>query len=132
MALELIVLFNPFHRCSGIRDVSNWSAKMAQPLIELYGRERLQTLLNDWCDGFQRLGRENDGEICSDDLKRIECRTLIVHGAKDPMIDAEHVPHLRKHIKNNEFFEFPDGKHNIHLRYADEFNKLISGFLTCK
>lgn len=29
----------------------------------------------------------------------------------------------------NRYFEFPDGKHNIHLRYADQFNEAVQKFL---
>lgn len=29
----------------------------------------------------------------------------------------------------NRYFEFENGKHNIHLRYADEFNDIVSKFL---
>ena len=27
------------------------------------------------------------------------------------------------------YFEFPDGKHNIHLQYAAEFNEKVANFI---
>lgn len=32
----------------------------------------------------------------------------------------------------NRYYEFPNGKHNIHLRYADEFNEVVSKFIQNK
>jgi len=112
-----------------IRDVNNWSPKMREPMEKMYGAENFAKLWSDWIDIFIKLYNEDRGEICSKNLHKIQCPTFILHGSKDPMIADEHVPHLRKNIARTEFFEFKDGKHNIHLRYADEFNKLVASFL---
>lgn len=112
-----------------IRDVSKWSEKMRQPMEEMYGKAGFVQLWSDWIDALLAIYRERNGNICREHLPNIVSPTLIVHGAKDPMIAAEHVPYLQEHIKNTELFVFPDGKHNIHLRYADEFNDLVAKFL---
>lgn len=112
-----------------IRDVSKWSEKMRQPMEDMYGKEGFAQLWSDWIDALLAIYKERNGNICREHLPNIVCPTLIVHGAKDPMIAAEHVPYLLEHIKNTELFVFPDGKHNIHLRYADEFNDLVAKFL---
>lgn len=69
----------------------------------VYGAENFQQLWSDWIDGFKQLYEKNQGNICKEELPRIQAETLIVHGAKDPMIAPEHPPYLRKHIKNNEY-----------------------------
>lgn len=117
--------------CSlGIRDVRKWSAKMRQPLEEIYGIEGFARLWSDWIDGLNAIARcSEDGDICRKALPLIRCPTLIVHGVKDPMIAAEHVPYLRKHIEHTEYLDFKEGKHNVHLRYADEFNRAVADFL---
>lgn len=85
----------------GIRDVSKWSQKMREPMEKMYGAEFPQ-LWSDWIDGMLQIYRENDGDICKNELKAIRAKTLIVHGAKDPMVAAEHIPFLRNSIKNTE------------------------------
>lgn len=111
-----------------IRDVSKWSQKMREPMEKMYG-EGFKQLWNDWIDTLLKIYKERNGDICKDHLAKIICPTLIVHGAKDPMIAHEHVPYLKEHIKNSEVHIFPEGKHNIHLRYAKEFNDLVVQFL---
>ncbi|XP_055304438.1 valacyclovir hydrolase [Sitodiplosis mosellana] len=115
-----------------IRDVSKWSAKMREPLEKMYGVEYFPQLWSEWIDGMKQLYDKNNGDICKNDLAEITAKTLIVHGAKDPMILPQHVPFLRENIKSTDYFEFPNGKHNIHLRYADEFNEVVIKFMLNK
>ncbi|XP_052865885.1 valacyclovir hydrolase [Anopheles cruzii] len=112
-----------------IRDVRKWSARMREPMEKLYGVEYFPKLWSAWVDGLLQIYNERNGDICSDKLKHIKASTLIVHGAKDPMIIPDHVPYLLNNIKNSDLHVFPDGKHNIHLRYADEFNEIVAAFL---
>lgn len=87
----------------GIRDVSKWSKKMREPLENIYGAANFQQIWSDWIDGYNSLAKRNNGNICRDEIKKIKAKTLIVHGAKDPMIAMEHVPFLRNHIPHNEY-----------------------------
>lgn len=75
---------------------------MREPMEKMYGAEGFSKLWGDWIDVFGKISKINNGDICSKDLSKITARTLIVHGLKDPMIAAEHVPFLRKNIKNTE------------------------------
>ena len=80
-------------------------------------------------DGFGRFLTENDGDICKSALPGIKCPTLIVHGQKDPLVPHFHPEYLNEHIANSRLHVMPEGRHNLHLRYADEFNKLVAEFL---
>ncbi|XP_044761935.1 valacyclovir hydrolase-like [Coccinella septempunctata] len=111
-----------------IRNIKNWSEKAAAPLKELYGAEKLQEIQNSWCDAMLEINRKG-GDICDTLLKNIECPTLILHGDKDPLVGAEHYENLVTKIKGAKLHRFPDGKHNIHLRYAKEFNDIVTKFL---
>lgn len=113
----------------GIRDLSKWSVAMKSPLIELYGEAGLTKLWGDFCDAFQHILHEQGGNICKDYLGRIEAPTFVLHGAKDPMVPSYHPPYLLENIKNTKYFEFKDGKHNIHMKYKEEFNTLVQEFL---
>lgn len=72
---------------------------MREPLEKLYGAEYFAKTWNDWVDTFVKLSKESNGDICSDDLTNIVARTLILHGAKDPMIAPEHIPFLMDKIQ---------------------------------
>ncbi|XP_050303124.1 valacyclovir hydrolase [Anthonomus grandis grandis] len=111
-----------------IRDLSKWSPRMKEPLIKLYTEQGLQQMWNDWCDVMAELFKDG-GDICKSRLKDIRCPTLILHGDKDPMVLGEHPEFLLKHIKGSRLHRYPEGKHNIHLKYAEDFNKIVSEFI---
>ncbi len=109
------------------RWVSSWSARMRERMEALYG-QKLQELWSGWCDGMRAI-YEAGGEICRRRLYLVRCPTLILHGEKDPLVPNFHprvfqkgIPHARLHV-------FPEGRHNIHLFYAEEFNRIVREFL---
>uniref|UniRef100_A0A1B0CAM4 AB hydrolase-1 domain-containing protein n=1 Tax=Lutzomyia longipalpis TaxID=7200 RepID=A0A1B0CAM4_LUTLO len=112
-----------------IRDVSKWSERMRKPMEEVYGKEEFPKLWSEWIDAMLLIFKEKDGNICKELLKNVSCPTLILHGEKDPMLLAEHIPFLMKNIKGAALHTFPDGKHNIHMKYAEDFNKVVAKFL---
>ncbi|CAH1113035.1 unnamed protein product [Psylliodes chrysocephalus] len=114
--------------CEKLRDISKWSDRMKAPLVDMYTEEGLVKMWNHWCDTFAEIYK-NGGDICSNLLKDVNCPTLILHGDKDPMVAPEHPGYLFENIKKAKLHRYPDGKHNIHLKYADDFNKRVTEFL---
>lgn len=112
-----------------VRDVSRWSARMRQPMEEVYGAEVFAKTWGAWVDGIAQFAKRPEGSICLELLPQITCPTLVIHGEKDPMVPSIHPQCLLKHIKTSQLHLMPEGKHNLHLRYADEFNKLVEDFL---
>ncbi|KAM9761983.1 valacyclovir hydrolase isoform 1-T2 [Menidia menidia] len=112
-----------------VRDVSKWSARMRQPMEEVYGAHLFAKTWEGWVDAIAQFAQRPEGSICMELLPLISCPTLIIHGEKDPMVPSFHAQHLLKHIKGSRLHVMPEGKHNLHLRYADEFNRLVEDFL---
>ncbi|XP_070688678.1 valacyclovir hydrolase [Pempheris klunzingeri] len=115
--------------CNAVRDISKWSVRMRQPMEEVYGTEVFARTWEAWVDGIAQFAERPEGSICMELLPLISCPTLIIHGEKDPMVPGFHPQYLLKHIKGSRLHLMPEGKHNLHLRYADEFNKLVEDFL---
>lgn len=113
-----------------MRDISKWSERMKAPLIKMYGEEGLTAMWSQWVDTLLEMYKNKNGDICKDCLSKITCPTLIIHGNKDAMVAREHPDYLLKHIRHSKLHTFEDGKHNLHLRYADEFNNLVTEFLS--
>ncbi|XP_011504391.1 PREDICTED: valacyclovir hydrolase isoform X2 [Ceratosolen solmsi marchali] len=113
-----------------IRNIDSWSNKMKTPFISLYGEEYFRRIWSDWVDGMKNIYDEKDGDICKSDLPKIKCPTLIIHGIKDAVVLREHPDYLKANISNSRMEIFQAGAHNLHLRYPDEFNALVSQFLT--
>ncbi|KAM6184879.1 valacyclovir hydrolase [Rhynchocyon petersi] len=113
----------------GIRDVSKWSEKTRKPLEALYGYDYLAQTCAKWVDGILQFKHLPDGNICRHLLSLVQCPTLIVHGEKDPLVPRFHADFIHKHVRGSRLHLMPEGKHNLHLRFADEFNNLVEDFL---
>ncbi|XP_050523447.1 valacyclovir hydrolase-like isoform X3 [Daktulosphaira vitifoliae] len=113
-----------------IRDVKKWSPKMRQPFINLYGEEYFAKTWSSLIDAYRAILEENKGDICCGELSKIEAPTLVLHGSQDPLVPIEHPVYIHKNLKYASLEIFPDGKHNIHLRYPEKFNSSIENFLS--
>lgn len=112
------------------RDINNWSERMKAPMVEQYGEDYFRKTWAGWVDCVTNMVNEKkDGDVCMSECRRIHRPTLILHGDKDPMVPPEHPVYLQRNIRGSRLVRFPDGKHNIHLRYADEFNRHVEDFL---
>ncbi|XP_069814187.1 valacyclovir hydrolase isoform X2 [Dendropsophus ebraccatus] len=120
---EDIALYN------AVKDVRNWSPKMRKPMEDLYGKEYFANTFSAWVESMAHFTSKSDGNICRHLLPLIGCPTLIIHGMKDSMVPLFHPQFLHQQVKNSRLHLMPEGKHNLHLRYAEEFNRIVEDFL---
>ena len=113
------------------RDVKKWSARMREPMEAMYGVTYFPKLWSDWLDAMIAIKLKTpDGDLCKKDLPKIKCPTLVVHGAKDAMVPQFHPDYIHGNIAESRLVVMPDGKHNLHWKYAKEFNELVDNFLS--
>lgn len=74
---------------------------MKAPLLKLYGLDGLQKMWNGWCDALADIFKRNGGDICKNDVEKIQCPTFILHGDKDPLVLPEHPLFLLDKIKGS-------------------------------
>ena len=110
-----------------VRDVKQWSAPMRASLDPIYGPS-LSKLWADWVDSMVAV-HSNGGDLCKNELGRIRCPTLVMHGMKDPLVPSFHPVYLRDHITGCQLVYFAEGKHNLHIRFAKDFNSKVNTFL---
>ncbi|XP_074103127.1 valacyclovir hydrolase-like [Cotesia typhae] len=111
------------------KNIDTWSERMRAPLIAIYGEEYFRKTWTAWVEAMDKIYKNNNGDICKDFISKIKCPTLIVHGKKDVLVDQSHPEYLKNNIPNSRVEIFEKGAHNLHLRYPEEFNKLITQFL---
>ena len=75
---------------------------------------------------------QNSGDLCLRALHKVRCPTLVIHGMKDIVPSLSHVRYLVKQIATSELVLFPDDKHNVHQRFAEEFHAAVKSFLLDK
>jgi valacyclovir hydrolase len=122
LTAEEITAFND------IRKISAWSPRAAEAMRAVYGDE-LDELWDRYVDGQEALFAAG-GDLYAGLLAKVRCPTLVLHGAKDPLVPGLHPEAIHRGIAGSRLHTFPEGKHNIHIRYADEFNALALAFLT--
>ena len=114
------------------RDVEGtWSKRMKETHYPTYGAEGLQRMWGAAVDAWAGIYAANDGDVCMAQARSIKCPTLVLHGAKDPICLSEHPEWFRENIPGDgqtALHILPEGKHNLHLRFADEVNGLVRDF----
>lgn len=113
----------------GIWDVYKCSEKTRRSLEALYGYDYLAKTCEKWVDGIGQFKHLPDGNIFWHLLPLVQCPTLIVHREKDPLVPRFHADFIHEHVKGSRLHLMPEGKHNLHLHFANEFNKLAEDFL---
>lgn len=68
------------------------------------------------------------GDICSNDLGKIRCPTLILQGERD-LIERNLIDDMMVKIGDANLFKIQDGGHNIHLTHTDIFVREVENFL---
>lgn len=110
------------------RDVKkNWSKRMLDLHVPVYGDD-LQPMWDGFCDAMKAI-MARGGHINMEEAKRIRCPTFVLAGAKDPIVPLFHAKWYHENIPGAKLHVFPEGKHNIHIKYGDEFNELVMNFL---
>jgi len=113
---------------NAIRKISDWSPRAAQAMRAIYGDD-LGGLWDRYVDGQVALFQAG-GNLYRDRLIEVRCPTFVLHGARDPLVPAFHAQAIHDGIAGSRLHIYPEGRHNIHNKYADDFNPLVHGFLT--
>lgn len=92
--------------------------------LKIYGAEELYRMYASSADAMMKAD-----DICRDDLPKVKCPVLILHGEADNWIQKEHPLYLAENLQNAKIHFFPEGKHFIHRVYAEEFNRIVENFV---
>ena len=72
---------------------------------------------------------DEGGDICRYEISKIKCPLLVIHGLKDHVTPLDHAEVIHKTVPGSILHIMPEGRHNLHLRYDQEFNELVTKFL---
>lgn len=109
---------------SSTADTASWSESKLAPFAAIYGREHFHSLWGKQCV-FVKVVED----VCKDRLDEILCPTLILHGDKDVLVPFHLVKYLSENISDSRIYRFPEGAHDIHKQFTQEFNREVTEFL---
>ena len=95
--------------------------------MPVYGDD-LQGMWSGACDAWKAIMEDRGGEICVQEARGIQCPTLVCHGELDPICLLPHAEWFEANIPGARLKVFPGGKHNFHLKFADDFNQTVLDF----
>jgi pimeloyl-ACP methyl ester carboxylesterase len=96
-------------------------------------RHRLSLVPGSWeCTAAARFRRPGvkTGEREDTNYRNIKRPVLIIAGGKDPLREPGYAKGLQKEIRNSELVEFPDAGHFPHIDMPEQFNEVVTGFLS--
>lgn len=106
------------------RDLNNWDDNRRQAFEEEYGDLQKATAI--W--GYHVDYYKTLDNICEDEIGKIRCPVLIVHGDRDA-VEKTLVQELANKISDCEFHCFPDAGHAAHIDKNREFVRVVENFL---
>ncbi|XP_030020201.2 valacyclovir hydrolase-like isoform X1 [Manduca sexta] len=109
--------------------MSNWSKSSYQAMTAIYGEENFAKNFSKFVDAMVGIYNKKNGNFCLERLSDIKCPTFILHGKQDQLIDKFHASYFNTYISESRSYIYPEGKHNIHIKYAEDFNKRVQEFL---
>ncbi|OXA53796.1 Valacyclovir hydrolase [Folsomia candida] len=110
-------------------DISNWSELARSSMVKVYGEEYFFKCWMSLITLYKRIYDEEEGNLCTEFLSKIKCPTLLVHGQLDPVAPVRHVHFIKERIPHAKVHIMEKGKHNLHLRYPEEFLAIVEQFL---
>ena len=119
--------------------------EVAETLIESFGQNLPEAMKNKIMRQFQRMGSEELAAFCQHgimvlsvrelgkvvDVSKIQCKTILVHGEKDAIVDLEDVRFLASQIPQSEVKVIKDVGHFLHLE-KDELLDVYEDILAAR
>ena len=97
-------------------------------LAALHGDPYWRSLPSMYIEGQDALVAAGGVIISDQELARIRCPTLIMHGKRDRIVPADYAPILHNKIAGSEMVLF-DAGHAAHLRREQEYTATVTDFL---
>lgn len=113
------------------RDTSIWEPKALELYQSVYGEQQFSDLWHKYVDFVVQALELPERFDIRDELCKIKCPTLILHGSNDPIVNyQEHVKPLEMQIYDSDIMQFKGMSHNIHQAEPKRFNQVLTTFVT--
>lgn len=114
-------------------NTKTWNKALFGNYLRSYTADEIQQLWTLHMEPIERLrDRSRDdfeGKTFITGLEAIHCPVLVCHGNKDPLVPFSQVEYLNKIISDIRVHRFPNGSHNCHQQFAEDFREVVDDFL---
>lgn len=113
------------------RDTSIWDPQIKEYYSSVYGEQKFSDLWRKYVDFIISTLELKETFDIRDQLNKIKCPTLILHGSNDPIVNYnKHVKPLEMQIYDSDIIQFNGLAHNIHQADPNRFNQILTTFVT--
>lgn len=118
-------------RSERIEDLERWDPHFREAYIAVYGISDLSKIWHGFINSLRAFrALKADGDVCTDEMTKIKCPALVVHGEKDRFCPLHtHSEYITTHIDGSRLHVIPDGGHDVHKHPTNEFNSVVEEFL---
>ncbi len=109
-----------------LEEDQRWNPRYCEAFEAVYGSQGLSQLWHRYTDSVRATYAQRDGDICAEEMSKVKCPTLILHGEKDRFSPWSHAEYMKSHISGSKLHVFPDGRHN--LQVCINFNAIVGTF----
>jgi valacyclovir hydrolase len=107
-----------------------WPVEKLEEKLQFFEKEYLRKMSTDMLKTAIEVVSNKEGKFLGPSLPKVQCPTLILHGAKERMTDGSQPVKLCSAFKNASIHYFPEGGHDLHLQFPSEFVKVVEAFLS--
>ena len=91
-----------------IRNTADWNPRVRVTMEAVYG-EDFPEMWSDWMDAYVGVHFDPNikGDLCTKEVTRVKCPSLVVHGDKDALRPKFHADFLSKQLPNCRYVTYP-------------------------
>lgn len=113
-----------------LEDFQRWAPQFFETYLSVYGLPQLSQIWQRFLNSLRTFRNlKTDGDVCTNELSKVKCPTLIVHGEKDVLCPQSHAEYMNDHIVESQLHILTDGKHDLHMYPINGFNTVVEEFL---
>ena len=114
-----------------LEDLQRWAPQILEACISVYGLPELSQIWQRFINSLRAFRNlKTDGDVCTNELNKVKCPTLIVHGDRDILCPQSHAEYMKNHIDGSQLHILSDGKHHMHMYPTNGFNAAVEEFLS--
>jgi len=114
-------------RSEELEDLKNWNPRFREAFEAIYGVPNLALLWQKFTDSVRAMYAKTGGDVCTEEMTKVSCPTLILHGGRDKFSPLSHAEYMKYHIVDSQLHIFADGRHNLQICLG--FNSVVDNFL---
>ena len=110
-----------------LEDLRRWNPRFREAFEAIYGEPNLFPLWQKFTDSVRATYAWTGGDVCTKEMTKVTCPTLILHGERDKFSLSSHAEYMKAHIAGSQLHTFADGRHD--LQSCPGFNSAVDNFL---